>query len=87
MFKGAGVTGKFFRSKQDLIIFKVLFSPVVEEESVPVDLVFQGEVEGEILDALVVVNLDSGRVLVGLEVLDDVREPDGESVEPGHNHH
>ena len=49
------------------------------------DLVLQGEVEGEVLDALVVVGLHPGGVLVGLQVLDDVREPDGEPVVPGHS--
>ena len=57
--------------------------PVVQKHAVPVDLVLQGEVEGEVFDALVVVDLHSGGVVVGLEVLDDVREPDGEPVVPG----
>lgn len=47
------------------------------------DLVLQGEVEGEVLDAFVVVDLHSGGVLVGLKVLDHIREPHGEPVEPG----
>lgn len=49
------------------------------------DLVLQGEVEGEVLDALAVVNLHPGGVLVGLKVLDDIREPHGEPVEPAHS--
>lgn len=49
------------------------------------DLVLQGEVEGEVLDALVVVNLHPGGVLVGLQVLDDIWEPHGEPVEPAHS--
>lgn len=61
------------------------FSPVVQEDPVPVDLVLQGEVEGEVLDAFAIVDLHPGGVLVGLKVLDDVREPNGESVEPEHN--
>lgn len=49
------------------------------------DLVLQGEVEGEVVDALAVVNLHPGGVLVGLKVLDDIREPHGEPVEPAHS--
>lgn len=48
------------------------------------DLVLQGEVEGEVLNALAVVDLDPGGVLIGLEMLDDIREPHGEPVEPAH---
>ena len=59
--------------------------PVVQEDSVSVDLVLQGEVEGEVFDAFAVVDLHSGGVLVGLKVLDDVREPHREPVEPGHS--
>lgn len=46
------------------------------------DLVLQREVEGEVFDALVVVDLHSGGVLVSLKVLDDVREPDRQAVVP-----
>lgn len=49
------------------------------------DLVLQGEVEGEVLDAFVVVDLHSGGVLVGLQVLDHIWEPHGQPVEPGHS--
>lgn len=49
------------------------------------DLVLQGEVEGEVLSGFVVVNLHSGSVLVGLKVLDDIWEPHREPVEPGHS--
>lgn len=48
------------------------------------DLILQREVEGEVLNALAVVDLDPGGVLIGLEMLDDVREPHGEPVEPAH---
>lgn len=56
--------------------------PVVDEEAILVYLVLQGEVEGEVLQALVAVDLHPGGVLVGLEVLDDVGEPHRESVVP-----
>lgn len=46
-------------------------------------LVLQGEVEGEIFDPFVVVDLHLRGVLVGLEVLDDIREPDRQAVIPG----
>ncbi|TNN74268.1 hypothetical protein EYF80_015511 [Liparis tanakae] len=36
----------------------------------------KGEVEGEVFDALVVVQLHFGRIVVCLEVFDDIREPD-----------
>ncbi len=49
------------------------------------DLVLQGEVEGKVFNAFVVVNLHSGGVLVSLKVLDDIREPHREPVEPGHS--
>lgn len=44
------------------------------------DLVLQREVEGEALNAFVVVDLHFGRVFVGLQVLDDIREPDGQTI-------
>lgn len=46
-------------------------------------LVLQGEVEGKIFDPFVVVDLHLRGVLVGLEVLDDIREPDRQAVVPG----
>lgn len=46
------------------------------------DLVLQGEVKGEVLDAFVVVDLHSGGVLVCLKVLDHIWKPHGEPVEP-----
>lgn len=49
------------------------------------DLVLQGEVEGEVLDPFAVVNLHSGGILVSLKVLDHIWEPHGEPVEPGNN--
>lgn len=57
--------------------------PIVEEKAVFVNLVLQGEVEGEIFDPFVVVDLHLRGVLVGLEVLDDIREPDRQAVIPG----
>lgn len=56
----------------------------MEKDSISVDLVLQREVEGDVFSAFVVVNLHSGGVLIGLEVLDDIREPHREPVEPGH---
>lgn len=55
----------------------------MEKDSISVDLVLQREVEGEVFYAFVVVNLHSGGVLIGLEVLDDIWEPHREPVEPG----
>lgn len=46
-------------------------------------LVLQGEVEGKIFDPFAVVDLHLRGVLVGLEVLDDIREPDRQAVVPG----
>jgi len=45
------------------------------KDSISVDLILQGEVEGKVFNALVVVNLDSRGVLVGLKVLDYIWEP------------
>lgn len=59
-------------------------SPVVEKHSVPVDLVLQGEVEGEVLNAFAVVDLHPGGVLIGLEMFDDIGEPHRKPVEPAH---
>lgn len=50
------------------------------------DLVFQREVEGKVLDVLVVVNLHPGRVLIGLKVFDDIRKPHRQPIVPGHKH-
>lgn len=58
--------------------------PVIQKHSISVDLVLQGEVEGEVFDAFVVVDFDSGGVLIGLEVFDDVRKPHREPVVPTH---
>lgn len=57
--------------------------PIVDKKAVSVYLVLQGEVEGKIFDPFVVVDLHLGGVLVGLEVLDDIREPDRQAVVPG----
>lgn len=47
------------------------------------DLVLQSEVEGEILNALVGVDLDFGSIFISLQVLDDIREPDRQTIVPG----
>lgn len=57
--------------------------PIVDKKAVPVYLVLQGEVEGKIFDPFAVVDLHLRGVLVGLEVLDDIREPDRQAVVPG----
>lgn len=57
--------------------------PIVDKKAVFVYLVLQGEVEGEIFDPFVVVDLHLRGVLIGLEVLDDIREPDRQAVIPG----
>lgn len=47
------------------------------------DVVLHGEVEGEVFDALVIEDLHSGGVLVGLQVLDDIWEPHRQPVVAG----
>lgn len=64
-------------------LFFYFFLPVMDKDSISVDLVLQREVEGEVFCAFVVVNLHSGGVLIGLEVLDDIWEPHREPIEPG----
>lgn len=62
----------------------LFFLPVVQKDPVSVDLVLQSEVEGEVFNAFVRVNLHSGGVLIGLKVLDDIREPHRQPVVPEH---
>ena len=57
------------------MMMKMLVVLVVDVLSLPVDLVFQGEVEVELLHPLSVEHLDLGLVLLALQVLDHVREP------------
>lgn len=59
--------------------------PVIYKDSISVDLVFQGEVESEVFNVLIVVNLHSGGVLIGLKVLDDIWEPHRQPVVPEHS--
>lgn len=47
------------------------------------DLVLQSEVEGEILSALVGVDLHFGSIFISLQVLNDIREPDRQTIVPG----
>lgn len=63
--------------------FSPSFLPVADEDPVGVDLVLQGEVEGEVLDAFVAVGLHLGGIVVCLKMLDDVREPHRQAVVPG----
>ena len=49
--------------------------PVVDEYSVGVYLVLQGEVKGEVFCMFVVVSLHSRGILIRLQVMDDIREP------------
>ena len=40
------------------------------------NLVLQGEVEGEVFDAFIVVDLHFGGILICLEVFNNIRKPD-----------
>lgn len=66
--------------------FSPSFLPVADEDPVGVDLVLQGEVEGEVLDAFVAVGLHLGGIVVCLKMLDDVREPHRQAVVPASTH-
>lgn len=44
------------------------------------DLVFQCEVEGEVLHTFLIEDFDSGFILLILEISDHVREPDGKAI-------
>ncbi len=59
-----------------------LVLPVIDEEAVFVYLVLQGEVEGKVSNAFIVVNLHFGGVLVCLKVFDNIREPDWQAIIP-----
>lgn len=50
--------------------------PVIDEDTIGVYLVFQGEVEGEVFNAFVVVGHHFRGILVCLKVLDDIGKPD-----------
>lgn len=56
--------------------------PIINEKAVPVYLVFQGEVKGEVFYAFIVVDLHFGGVLICLKVFDDIREPNGQAIIP-----
>lgn len=58
------------------------FSPVIDEGPIDVHLVLQCKVEGEIFDALVVVDVHSRCVLVRLKVLYDIGKPHRKTVVP-----
>lgn len=45
-------------------------------------LVLQGEVKGEVFNALVVVDLHFGGILICLKVFDDIREPNRQAIIP-----
>lgn len=57
--------------------------PIADEQAVFVYLVLQGEVEGKIFDAFIVVDLHLRGILIRLEVFDDIREPDRQAIIPG----
>lgn len=44
------------------------------------DLVLQREVEGKALNAFIVVDHHFGCIFIGLQVFDDIRKPDGQTV-------
>lgn len=46
------------------------------------NLVLESEVKSEILNVFVGVDLHFGCVIVGLQVLDDIREPDRQTIVP-----
>lgn len=50
--------------------------PIVDKKAIFVYLVLQGEVEGKVFDAFIVVDLHLRGILIRLEVFDDIREPD-----------
>lgn len=56
--------------------------PIINEKAVPVYLVLQGEVKGEVFNAFIVVDLHLGGILICLEVFDDIREPHRQAIIP-----
>lgn len=57
--------------------------PIVDKKAIFVNLVLQGEVEGKIFDAFIVVDLHLRGIFIRLEVFDDIREPDRQAIIPG----
>lgn len=56
--------------------------PIIDEKSIPVYLVLQGEVEGEVFNLFIVVDLHFGGILICLKVFDDIREPNRQAIIP-----
>lgn len=54
----------------------------MNEKAIFVNLVLQSEVKGEAFNSLVVVDFHFGGIFICLEVLDDIREPDGQTIIP-----
>lgn len=54
----------------------------MNEETVFMYLVLQGEIEGEVFDAFIAVYHHFGGILISLKVFDDIREPDGQAIIP-----
>lgn len=59
-----------------LAILHPLISPIINEKAIFVYLVLKGEVEGEVFNAVTVVDLHFRGILICLKVFDDVRKPD-----------
>lgn len=66
-----------------VLLIDWLVLPIVDEKAISVYLVLQSEVEGEIFNALIVVELHFRGILIRLKVFDDIREPDWQAVIPG----
>ena len=56
-------------------ILHPLILPIIDEKAIFVYLVLQGEVEGEVFNAVTVVDLHFRGILIRLKVFDDVRKP------------
>lgn len=78
----SSITGDTFHDFSGLATRGPLL-PIINKKAIFVYLVLQGEVQGKIFDALIVVNLHLGGILVRLEVFDDIREPDRQAIIPG----
>lgn len=50
--------------------------PVIDVFSIGVNLIFQSEVEDEMRDLLIAEMFHPGRVLIWLQVFNDIRKPD-----------
>lgn len=63
-------------------ILHPLILPIIDEKAIFVYLVLQGEVEGEVFNAVTVVDLHFRGILIRLKVFDDVRKPNWQTIIP-----